>query len=125
MADYLAETAITRVGVSIHHVPLPRCSVRSKLTKWSMKEWQEQWDHNGVGYEDLLKVSLKPTRWPRELTIFVSGHGSFLVYLKRITRHPEKNCACGNIRNPLHYATECHLTEFFHFTKTTEVNRVA
>ncbi|GBN35754.1 hypothetical protein AVEN_253863-1 [Araneus ventricosus] len=26
MADYLAKTAITTVGVSIHHVALPRCS---------------------------------------------------------------------------------------------------
>ncbi|GBM67536.1 hypothetical protein AVEN_73672-1 [Araneus ventricosus] len=33
MADYLAKTAITAVGISIHHVPLPRCSMKGKLTK--------------------------------------------------------------------------------------------
>ncbi|GBM81099.1 hypothetical protein AVEN_235555-1 [Araneus ventricosus] len=27
--------------------------------------------------------------------------------------------------NPLHYATECRLTESFHLTKPAEVNRVA
>ncbi|GBN37459.1 hypothetical protein AVEN_88086-1 [Araneus ventricosus] len=92
-----------------------------------MKEWQEQWDHNDVGrstYEVLPKVSLKPEGWQRELTIFVSGHSPFLFYLKRIERHPEENCAYGKLGNPLHYATECHLTESFHFTKPAEVNRV-
>ncbi|GBM74531.1 hypothetical protein AVEN_126582-1 [Araneus ventricosus] len=92
-----------------------------------MKEWQEQWNHN-VGrstYEVLPKVSLKPEGWQRELAIFVSGHGPFLVYLKRIERHPEENCAYRKLGNPLHYATEYHLTESFHFTKPAEVNRVA
>ncbi|GBL99452.1 hypothetical protein AVEN_68751-1 [Araneus ventricosus] len=101
MADYFAKTIITTVGVSIHHVPLPRCRVKSKLILWTMKERQEQWVYNGV------------------------GHGSFPVYLKRTTKHPEENCSCGKLRNPLHYATECYLTKSFHFTKTTEVNRVA
>ncbi|GBM19682.1 hypothetical protein AVEN_199851-1 [Araneus ventricosus] len=128
MADYLAKTTITTAGISIHHVPFPRCSVKSKLTEWAMKEWQEQWDHNGVGrstHEVLPKVSLKPAGCLRELIIFVSGHGPFPVYLKRIARCPEENCACGKLGNPLHYVTECHLTESFHFTKPVEVNRVA
>ncbi|GBN35857.1 hypothetical protein AVEN_153027-1 [Araneus ventricosus] len=127
MADYLAKTVITIVRVSIHHVSLPRFSLKSKVTEWAMKEWKEQWNHNDVSrltYEDFPKVSLKPAGWPRELTIFISENGSFPVYLKRITRHPEKNCAYGKLRNPFHYATECHLTESFHFTKPTEVNRV-
>ncbi|GBN35753.1 hypothetical protein AVEN_253862-1 [Araneus ventricosus] len=70
-------------------------------------------------------VSLKPAGWQRELTIFVSGHGPFPAYLKRIVRHSEENCTCGKLGNPLHYAAECHLTESFHFTKPTEINRVA
>ncbi|GBO26167.1 hypothetical protein AVEN_115885-1, partial [Araneus ventricosus] len=48
---------------------------------------EEQWDHNGVGrptYEVNPKVTLKPPGFPRELTIFVSGHGPFTVYLRRI-----------------------------------------
>ncbi|GBM74733.1 hypothetical protein AVEN_50314-1 [Araneus ventricosus] len=127
MVDFLAKTAITTAGVSIHHDPLPKCSVKSKLTEWAMKEWQGQWDHNIVGrstYEVLPKVSLKPAGWPRELTIFVSGNGPFPVYLKRIARHPEENCASGKLGNPLHYATKCHLTESFHLSKPAEVNRV-
>ncbi|GBM45957.1 hypothetical protein AVEN_96900-1 [Araneus ventricosus] len=93
-----------------------------------MKEWQEQWDLNVVGrstYEVLPKVSLKPAGWSRELTIFVSGHGPFPVYLKRIARYPEEIYACGKLGNPLHYATECHLTESFYLMKPAEVNRVA
>ncbi|GBN26420.1 hypothetical protein AVEN_96949-1 [Araneus ventricosus] len=92
-----------------------------------MKEWQEQWDLKDVGrstYEVLPNVSLKPAGWPRELNIFVSVIGPFPVYLKRIARHPEENCACGYLRNPLHYATECHLTVSVHFTKPAEVNKV-
>ncbi|GBN16713.1 hypothetical protein AVEN_49357-1 [Araneus ventricosus] len=69
------------------------------------------------------RFSLKSAGWPREGTIFVSGHGPFPVYMKRIARHPE-SCACGKLGNPLHYATECQLTESFHFTKPAEV-RVA
>ncbi|GBM06916.1 hypothetical protein AVEN_147853-1 [Araneus ventricosus] len=93
-----------------------------------MKEWQKQWNLNVVSrltYEVLPKVSLKSAGCPRELTIFVSGHGPFPVYLKRIARHPKENCACGELGNPLHYATECRLTESFHFTKPVEVNRGA
>ncbi|GBL87197.1 hypothetical protein AVEN_270484-1 [Araneus ventricosus] len=93
-----------------------------------MEEWQEQWDLKVVGrstYEVLPKVSLKPESFPRELTIFVSGHGPFPLYLKRRARHPEENCACGELGNPLHYATDCHLTASFHFTKPAEVKRVA
>ncbi|GBM27474.1 hypothetical protein AVEN_205261-1 [Araneus ventricosus] len=81
MADFLAMTAITTAGFSIHHVPLPRYRLKCKLTEWAMKEWQEQWDLIGVGrstYEVLPKVLLKPAGWPRELTIFVSGHGPCL-----------------------------------------------
>ncbi|GBM27464.1 hypothetical protein AVEN_59914-1 [Araneus ventricosus] len=98
MADSLAKTVITTAGVSILQVPLPRCNVKSQFTEWAMKECQDQWDLNVVGrstYDVLPKVSLKPEGWQRELTIFVSGHGTFSVYLKRIARHPEKNCACG------------------------------
>ncbi|GBM13965.1 hypothetical protein AVEN_69013-1 [Araneus ventricosus] len=93
-----------------------------------MKEWQEQWDLNVVGrstYDILPKVSLKPTCWQRELTIFVSDHGAFSVCLKIIARHPEENCACGKLGNLFQYATECHLTESFHFTKPTKVNKIA
>ncbi|GBN06779.1 hypothetical protein AVEN_205906-1 [Araneus ventricosus] len=86
MADFLAMTAITTAGASTHHVSLPRCRVKRKQMEWAMKEGQEQWDLNDVGtstYEVLPKVSLKPSDWPRELTIFVSGHGLFPVYLKK------------------------------------------
>ncbi|GBM50951.1 hypothetical protein AVEN_114604-1 [Araneus ventricosus] len=33
MADYLANCAITTVGISIHHVSVPRCSIKGKLTE--------------------------------------------------------------------------------------------
>ncbi|GBL92713.1 hypothetical protein AVEN_119104-1 [Araneus ventricosus] len=52
-----------------------------------MREWQKRWDLNVVDrptYEVLPKVSLKPAGLPRELAIFVSAHGPFPVYLKKI-----------------------------------------
>ncbi|GBN66950.1 hypothetical protein AVEN_125228-1 [Araneus ventricosus] len=48
-----------------------------------------------------------------------TGHGPFNSYLKTLAS--TANCPCGN-RNgtPLHYATECILSAFFHMTKPAQ-----
>ncbi|GBM32077.1 hypothetical protein AVEN_150066-1 [Araneus ventricosus] len=42
------------------------------------------------------------------------AHGPFPRYLKRFGLHSTDYCGCGEIGNPLHYATRCPLTLSYH-----------
>ncbi|GBL72664.1 hypothetical protein AVEN_116317-1, partial [Araneus ventricosus] len=50
----------------------------------------------------------------RECIQFATGHGPFPSYLKRFGLHSTDYCGCGEIGNPLHYATRCPLTLSYH-----------
>ncbi|GBM53810.1 hypothetical protein AVEN_180459-1 [Araneus ventricosus] len=53
--------------------------------------------------------------WSRECIQFATGHGPFPSYLKRFGLHSADYCGCGEIENPLHYATRCPLTlSYYH-----------
>ncbi|GBO46570.1 hypothetical protein AVEN_231616-1 [Araneus ventricosus] len=120
MTDHLAKTATGDPTVQEVTVPLPKCYTKSLIKEWAMGIWQKHWNkcRNGRSTHKILpKVSLSPQGWPRELVQFVTEHGPFPSYLKWIERLITDNCACGAVGNPLHYATECPLTESFHMTK--------
>ncbi|GBM31247.1 hypothetical protein AVEN_223445-1 [Araneus ventricosus] len=121
MADHLAKTATGDPTVQEVAVPLPKCFIKSRIKEWAMGIWQKHWNTCQGGrwstHKILPKVSLSPQGWPRELVQFVTEHGPFLSDLKRIERQSTDNCACGAVGNPLHYATECPLTESYHMTK--------
>ncbi|GBM93413.1 hypothetical protein AVEN_160677-1 [Araneus ventricosus] len=53
---------------------------------------------------------------------FRYGHVSFPSYLFIFRLHHSDNCACGEKGDTLHYATSCHLTSYFHFTKGSAEN---
>ncbi|GBL95164.1 hypothetical protein AVEN_253504-1 [Araneus ventricosus] len=50
--------------------------------------------------------------------MFVTGHGPFPAYLKRFNIRNSDSCDCGNLGNPLYYATSClFFTTSYHLTK--------
>ncbi|GBO11086.1 hypothetical protein AVEN_12184-1 [Araneus ventricosus] len=48
--------------------------------------------------------------------MFVTGHGPFPTFLKRFNIRNSDSCGCGNLGNPLHYATSCLFTISYHLT---------
>ncbi|GBN43348.1 hypothetical protein AVEN_80814-1 [Araneus ventricosus] len=115
MADMLAKEAITSPQAEKLNIPVPRSNLKRELRKWAKQEWDK-----AVGgrttHKIHPKVFLKPTNWPREVTIFVTGHGPFPSYLRRFHLHHSKFCTCGLTGSPLHYATVCPHTKEFHMT---------
>ncbi|GBM03964.1 hypothetical protein AVEN_99169-1 [Araneus ventricosus] len=64
------------------------------------------------------KVKTIPTPWQRLEIMFVTGHSPFPTYLKRFNNiRNSDSCGCGNLGNPLHYATSCLFTTSYHITK--------
>ncbi|GBN16526.1 hypothetical protein AVEN_82087-1 [Araneus ventricosus] len=55
-------------------------------------------------------VNLIPVFWIREEILFVIGHGPFPSFLHRFYLSDSDSCACGEVGDPIHYATSCPLT---------------
>ncbi|GBM53094.1 hypothetical protein AVEN_182223-1 [Araneus ventricosus] len=91
-----------------------------RYQKESIIRWQKEWDNGETGrsvYNVLRKVKRNPTPWQRPEIILVRGHGPFPTYLKRFKIRNIDSCGCGNLGNPLHYATICLFTTSYHITK--------
>ncbi|GBM00422.1 hypothetical protein AVEN_179231-1 [Araneus ventricosus] len=69
-----------------------------------------------------FRVTLPPASWSRESIPFSTGHGPFPSYPYRFRLHHSDICACGEKGDPLHYATSCHMTLSYHFTKPSAEN---
>ncbi|GBM84285.1 hypothetical protein AVEN_157087-1 [Araneus ventricosus] len=76
-----------------------------------------QWRNSGSVDNVLPKVKTTPTSWQRPEKMFLTGHGPFPTYLKRFNIRSSDSCGCGNLGNPLHYATSCLFTTSNHLTK--------
>ncbi|GBN06665.1 hypothetical protein AVEN_145664-1 [Araneus ventricosus] len=88
--------------------------------KESASSWQKEWDNGETGrsvHNVLPKVKTTPTPWQRPEIMFVTGCGPFPTYLKRFNIRSSDSCGCGNLGNPLHYATSCLFTTSYHLTK--------
>ncbi|GBN27944.1 hypothetical protein AVEN_216328-1 [Araneus ventricosus] len=86
----------------------------------SLNEWQKDWDSGDTGraiFNILPKITLTPASWSREPILFSTGHCPFPSYLYRFRLYHSDICTCGEKGDPLHYATSCHMTLFYHFTK--------
>ncbi|GBM71869.1 hypothetical protein AVEN_229364-1 [Araneus ventricosus] len=78
------------------------------------------WTEGDTGcstYNIIPTISLHPSNWTRDDTIFFTGHGPFQFYLHRFNLSPTSFYPCGQVGTPLHYATECLLTLSWHMTK--------
>ncbi|GBO26184.1 hypothetical protein AVEN_82706-1 [Araneus ventricosus] len=116
--DVLAKKA-THEGIPTY-IPAPRNRIKSLLQKESIISWQREWDNGETGrsvYNVLPKAKTTPTPWQRPEIMFVTGHCSFTTYLKRFNIRNSDSCGCGNLENPLHYATSCLFTISYHLTK--------
>ncbi|GBO06358.1 hypothetical protein AVEN_199808-1 [Araneus ventricosus] len=54
--------------------------------------------------------------------LLLKGHGPFPSYLYRFRLHHSDICICGEKGDPLHYATSCHMTLSYQFTKPSAEN---
>ncbi|GBO09471.1 hypothetical protein AVEN_249703-1 [Araneus ventricosus] len=114
-ADTLAKKAITE-GV-VMKVLNPRCELKQHLQELFLKKWQNLWDNGNTGrsvHKVLKTVNLKPVFWTREEIMFVTGHGPFPSFLNRFHLSDSDSCACGEVGEPIHYATSCPLTLSWH-----------
>ncbi|GBN98881.1 hypothetical protein AVEN_34281-1 [Araneus ventricosus] len=117
-ADVLAKTA-TQEGIPTF-IPAPRNHIKSLLQKESIIRWQIEWDNGETGrsvHNVLPKVKITPTPTQRPEIMFFTGHGPFPTYLKRFNIINSDSCGCGNLDNPVHYATSCLFTTSYHLTK--------
>ncbi|GBM59274.1 hypothetical protein AVEN_66216-1 [Araneus ventricosus] len=98
-------------------LPFPKSYLKNQLLQLSLSRWQAEWGTGETGrsvYSIIPKISDKQMHWSRECIQFATGHGPFPRFLKRFGLHSTDYCGCGEIGNPLHYATRCPLTLSYH-----------
>ncbi|GBM24516.1 hypothetical protein AVEN_254027-1 [Araneus ventricosus] len=109
-ADVLAKKA-TQEGIPAF-IPAPRNHIKSLLQKESIIRWQKECDNGETGrsvHNVLPKLKTTPIPWQRPEIMFATDHGPFPTYLKRFNIRSRDPCGCGNLGNPLHYATSACL----------------
>ncbi|GBM13159.1 hypothetical protein AVEN_64364-1 [Araneus ventricosus] len=117
-ADTLTKKAITE-GVVMKALN-PRCELKRHLQELFFKKRQNLWDNRNTGrsmHKVLKTVNLEPDFWTREEILFVTGHGLFPSFLNRLHLSDSDSCACGEVGDPIHYATSCPLTLSWHIRK--------
>ncbi|GBO31966.1 hypothetical protein AVEN_167387-1 [Araneus ventricosus] len=95
------------------------------LRNLSLNKLQQDWDSSDIVraiFNILPKVALTAASWLRESILFATSHGPFPSYLYRFRLHHSDICACWEKEDPLHYATSCHMTLSYHFTKPSAEN---
>ncbi|GBM63820.1 hypothetical protein AVEN_142818-1 [Araneus ventricosus] len=126
IADTLAKEAI--MGGTPANLPFLKSYLKNQLLQLSLSRWPAEWDNGETGrsvYSIILKISNKQLHWSRECIQFATGHGPFPSYLKRFCLHSADYCGCGEIGNPLHYATKCQLTLSYHHKEPSPQSIVA
>ncbi|GBL90422.1 hypothetical protein AVEN_178850-1 [Araneus ventricosus] len=95
-----------------------RCELKQHLQELL----QNLWDNGSTGrsiHKVLKTVNLKPVFWTREKILFVTEHGPFPSFLNRFHLSDSNSCACGEVSDPIHYATSCPLTLSWHIRETS------
>ncbi|GBN10804.1 hypothetical protein AVEN_239880-1 [Araneus ventricosus] len=99
--------------------PNPRCELKH-LRELFFFKWQRLWDNGNTGrsvHEVFKTDCLKPVFWAREEIMFVPRLGPFPSFLNRFHLSDSDSCACGEVGDPIHYATSCPLTLSWHIRK--------
>ncbi|GBL75780.1 hypothetical protein AVEN_155071-1 [Araneus ventricosus] len=120
-ANNLAKQAT--IKGEIHHLPVHKIHLKNLLHRVSINKWQQEWAIGDTGrtiYNIIPKVTTNPVPWTRESILLATGYGPFPSYLHMFNFHHSDLCACGEVGTPFHYATTCHLTASYHFTKPNE-----
>ncbi|GBM92599.1 hypothetical protein AVEN_106219-1 [Araneus ventricosus] len=103
-ADALAKEAAESQNLPTI-VKLSKAYLKSSLTKSMLNAWQKLWTEGDTGrstFNIIPTVSLHPSNWTRDDTIFFTGHGPFQFYLHRFNLSPTSFCPCGQVGTPLH-----------------------
>ncbi|GBN40740.1 hypothetical protein AVEN_270294-1 [Araneus ventricosus] len=123
-ANNLSKQA-TKEGIHLH-LQAPKCHLKKCLGTSLSINGNKTGIRATLGERAIFnifpKVSLTQASWSRESIPYATGHGLFPSYLYRFRLHHSNICACGEKGDPLHYATSCHLTSSFHFTKQSAEN---
>ncbi|GBO12230.1 hypothetical protein AVEN_5505-1 [Araneus ventricosus] len=73
----------------------------------------------GMVFGSIMHITLHGQENP---FLFATGHGPLPSYLYRFRLHHSDISAYGEKGDPFHYATSCHMTLSYHFTKPSAEN---
>ncbi|GBM86308.1 hypothetical protein AVEN_248205-1 [Araneus ventricosus] len=119
-ADQLAKEAITKGDPFF--LPKPLSYLKSEIRSAALSIWQDNWDNGETGrstHDIVPRVSNKPVGWNREELMLFTLHGPFPSYLHRFNLRTHDNFLSGGKGDPMHYATKCRFTFFWHFQTPT------
>ncbi|GBM43512.1 hypothetical protein AVEN_96178-1 [Araneus ventricosus] len=120
-AENLAKQAT--IKDEIYYLPAPKSHLKNHLHRVSVNKWQQEWATGDTGrtiYNIIPKVTTNAVPWTRKPILFATGHGPFPSYLRRFNLHYSYLSFSEEVGTPFHYATTCHLTASYHFTKPNE-----
>ncbi|PSN43427.1 hypothetical protein C0J52_02632 [Blattella germanica] len=82
-----------------------------------LDEWQREWEESEKGrrvfdfFPDIrARFRMKHLRPGKGLIHYLTGHGPYGTYLKKINRRADDGCPCGATGTPEHMMWECPLT---------------
>lgn len=106
-ADQLAKEATSQANSNRSITVLyPRSVFNNYCRSQIHDSWQRSWTTSDKGrdtYNILHRVNSDFICGGRLISYFLSGHGSFPVYLKKIGRMQTDNCDCGQKGSVAHY----------------------
>lgn len=119
-ADRLANRATSNNEPPLE-LPLPPSYIKKQLKNKIIPKWQEYWDNSYKGehtYTLIQKVSLKLYNLTPPTTAFLTGHGPFMIYLKKYHLKNTDTCRCGEPGTPNHAYYECQYTATWHLKRS-------
>lgn len=128
-ADTLAKEAINRENANItENVPFPVTLIKRICKINTVKDWQREWRKSGKGrdtYTVLNRVDENFVCSGQLLQYFITAHGSFPEYLKKIGKRNSDLCDCGYKGNVRHYLFgRCpKMPYFFYFNNSLTVRQ--
>lgn len=106
-ADQLAKQAIYSEQADItENLPYPLSLLKYYYKNKELKEWQENWNDSPDGrdtYGIIKTVSREYICNSQVVQYFISAHGSFPSYLKKIGRRRDNLCDCGRKGDVVHF----------------------
>jgi ribonuclease HI len=114
-SDQLAKEAASSQRL-IEYKLINESAIKSIIRQRSLRKWNEQWKetHNGAltkmyfpTIEDRMKIN-NQNIFNYKFTQFLTGHGNFRQYLKRIGVESSAECECGKgEETPIHLIFDC------------------
>lgn len=126
-ADELAKLAISENNSdTTEEVPFPISIVKRFCKLKEIEEWQDIWNNSPDGrdtYNIIKKVSTDFTCKNQVVQYFITAHGSFPIFLKKIGKRQNNLCECGKVGDIVHYLFgRCPLSpHYFNFDNSRSI----